>query len=147
MNLIKMLKEDHKKVLMITDKLLQSSQRAIKIREQGFTQLVEELTIHTQFEEQIFYPALKAKTETKGLIFEAYEEHHIVDVVINEMKQLAFNDEKWFAKLAVLNENLKHHIKEEEHSVFVKAKKLLPEKLLSQMAEELSAYKMKAESV
>lgn len=139
-----MLKEDHKKVLMIMNKLLQSSQRAVKVREQGFAQLVEELTIHTQFEEKIFYPVLKAKTETKSLILEAYEEHHIVDVIVNEMKQLAFNDEKWFAKLTVLNESLKHHIKEEEHSVFVKSKKLLPEKILSQMAEELSDFKEKA---
>lgn len=144
MNVIKMLKEDHKKVLMIMEKLLKSSQRAVKVREQGFAQLVEELTIHTQFEEQIFYPALKTKAETKSLIFEAYEEHHLVDVIINEMKQLAFNDDKWFAKLTVLNENLKHHIKEEEHSVFVKAKKILPEKIMSQMAEELSDFKEKA---
>jgi iron-sulfur cluster repair protein YtfE (RIC family) len=144
MSVLKLLKEDHQKVIKILGQLSESSQLAIKIRKQGFDQLVQELTIHTTFEEQILYPALKKNAKIKDMIFEAYEEHHFVDFIIREMQQLPVNAETWLAKLSVLEENLKHHIKEEEKSLFPKAKLILSENTQNQMEIQLKEYKAKS---
>lgn len=143
MSVFKLLKEDHQKVIGLIDELLQSSTGAVKSRKQRFGDLVKELTIHTQFEEQVLYPELKKNTKIKNLIFEAYEEHHLVDFIINEMQQLEFNDETWIAKLTVLKECLRHHIKEEEKSVFPKAKQFLKNDIQKQIKITLIEFKDK----
>ncbi len=75
-----------------------------------------ELSAHTKIEEEIFYPAVRSLETRKAeeLVNEAYEEHHVVDLVLNELPQVDPGDERFEAKMTVLSELVDHHAKEEE---------------------------------
>src|SRR5207253_8076736 len=75
------------------------------------------LTIQEKIEEHIFYPAVKERATSKpleALVTEAYEEHHLVDIVKAEIENTPFDSEEWAAKLKVMMENIEHHALEEE---------------------------------
>jgi hypothetical protein len=72
-----------------------------------------ELKIHAQIEEEIFYPALKGKIDD-DLLKEAYVEHDGAKILINEIVASGPSDEFFEAKVTVLSEEIKHHVKEEE---------------------------------
>ena len=69
-------------------------------------------------EEEVLYPALKAHPKAKELTLEAYEEHHVVDLVLEELENTPVTDEQWGAKFTVAKENIEHHIEEEEGEMF-----------------------------
>ncbi len=72
-----------------------------------------ELKIHAQIEEEVFYPALKGKIDD-DLLKEAYVEHDGAKVLINDIVASGPDDEFFEAKVTVLSEEIKHHVKEEE---------------------------------
>jgi hemerythrin superfamily protein len=85
-----------------------------------------ELSAHTKIEEEIFYPAVR-KLETRKaeeMVNEAYEEHHVVDLVLNELPQVDPGDERFEAKMTVLAELVDHHAREEEKEMFKIAEKI-----------------------
>ena len=127
MNPFTLLKADHKKVAGILEKIDETTERAIKTREELFTQLKTELDIHTRIEETIFYPALEEADETHDITLEAYEEHKVVKTLLNELEALGKDKEEWTAKFTVLKENIEHHVEEEEGEMFTKARKVLGE--------------------
>jgi hemerythrin superfamily protein len=75
-------------------------------------------------EETLFYPQLKAEKPTEDLILEAYQEHHVMDLLIEEISALKPSDEEWQPKIKVLQENTEHHIEEEEGELFPKVRKI-----------------------
>jgi hemerythrin superfamily protein len=86
-----------------------STDRKAKIAERICT----ELKIHAQIEEEVFYPALKGKIDD-DLLKEAYVEHDGAKVLINDILASGPDDEFFEAKVTVLSEEIKHHVKEEE---------------------------------
>jgi len=135
MNAFQLLKEDHKKVAGIFEKLEPTTERGVKTREELFTQLKNELDVHARIEETIFYPALREADETHDIVLEGYEEHKVVKTLLAELDKLPKDDETWGAKLKVLQENVEHHVEEEEGEMFKGARKVLSEA----EAEELGA--------
>ena len=133
MNAFQLLKEDHKKVAGIFEKLEPITERGVKTREELFTQLKNELDVHAKIEETIFYPALREAEETHDIILEGYEEHKVVKTLLAELDKLPKDDETWGAKLKVLQENVEHHVEEEEGEMFTSARKVLSK----EQAEEL----------
>jgi iron-sulfur cluster repair protein YtfE (RIC family) len=127
MNAFTLLKADHKKVAGILEKIDETTERAVKTREELFTQLKTELDIHTRIEETIFYPALKEADETRDITLEAFEEHKVVKTLLGELESLGKDKEEWTAKFTVLKENIEHHVEEEEGEMFPKARKVLGE--------------------
>jgi iron-sulfur cluster repair protein YtfE (RIC family) len=125
MNAFTLLKADHKKVAGILEKIDETTERAVKTREELFTQLKTELDIHTRIEETIFYPALKDADETRDITLEAFEEHKVVKTLLGELESLGKDKEEWTAKFTVLKENIEHHVEEEEGEMFPKARKVL----------------------
>jgi hemerythrin-like domain-containing protein len=120
MNAITMLKEDHEKAKKLMDELEKTTERGVKTRSEKWTKLLKDLTIHENIEEEIFYPALKAKDvkELNEIVLEALEEHHLVDDIVEQLKDTPFDDEHWSAKFKVTKENVEHHIDEEEKEMF-----------------------------
>jgi hemerythrin superfamily protein len=115
---IDMLKEDHEKV----NKLFEDFESA-EGREQAeiaATALVE-LEVHADIEEKLIYPAIREQIDENEMMNEAVEEHHLVHVLIRELKKLKPKDEVFQAKFKVLGELVKHHIEEEENEMFPKA--------------------------
>lgn len=141
MDAFELLKKDHEKVSGIFEKLEPTTERAVKTREELFTQLKQELDIHTQIEEQIFYPAIKEAQETHEITLEAYEEHAVVKQLLAELEQLSKDDETWGAKLTVLKENVEHHVEEEEGEMFPSAKKVLSSEQIEALGERMEAAK------
>ncbi len=79
----------------------------------------EDLEVHTAIEEKIFYPAVHSFSEQLAeVVDEGVQEHHVIDVLIDEARTLKPEDPEWVAKVAVLIENVEHHAEEEETELF-----------------------------
>jgi hypothetical protein len=141
MNPFELLKKDHQKVASLMDRLEKTTERGIKTREDLFKQIKEELDIHAQIEEAIFYPALQVETETEEITREAYEEHKLVKSLLSELESLPKDDEQWGAKFKVLKENVEHHVEEEEGEMFTKARKALDKEELDELGEQMEEEK------
>ena len=135
MNAFELLKKDHKKVSDLFKQLDETTERAVKTREELFGKLKQELDIHARIEETIFYPAIKDAEETREITLEAFEEHNVVKQLLSELDAMPVDDERWTAKLTVLKENVEHHVEEEEDEMFKDAQKVLS----AEQVEELGA--------
>jgi hemerythrin superfamily protein len=83
------------------------------------TRMSEDLATHSTIEEEIFYPAVRDLSEKIGeTVDEGLQEHHVADVLEEEIKALAPGDDEWVAKMTVLIESVEHHIDEEEEELF-----------------------------
>ncbi len=82
---------------------------------------IHELEIHAELEERLIYPAIREEIDADDLMNEAVEVHHLVHVLIAELKKLKSSDEKFNAKFTVLGELCKHHIEEEEGEILPQA--------------------------
>jgi hemerythrin-like domain-containing protein len=81
-----------------------------------------ELSVHAQIEEEIFYPAVKAALKDKLLVPEATVEHASLKDLIAQIEGVEPDGEVYDAKVKVLSEYVKHHVKEEQNEMFPKAK-------------------------
>lgn len=108
---IALLKADHRTVEELFDEFQEASgrQRKWKVAEQ----ICNELKIHATIEEEIFYPAFEGKIDD-DLYHEAYVEHDGAKVLINDILASGAEDEFFEAKVTVLCEEIRHHVKEEE---------------------------------
>ena len=150
MNAFQLLKEDHQKVNGIFQQLEPTTERAEKTRTELFARLSEELDVHARVEETIFYPAIKQAAETREIVLEGFEEHHVVKLLLKELEAVPVDTEQWTAKLKVLQENVEHHVEEEEGEMFQKARQVLSEeeinRLGAQMEEEKKRLKEQSKS-
>jgi Hemerythrin HHE cation binding domain len=120
---VALLKEDHRKV----EKLFESFEKArdAKRKQALVKEICTELSIHTIIEEEIFYPTCKGRIEDDDLIDESYVEHDGAKVLIAELLDSEPDAEFYDAKVSVLSEMIKHHVKEEEkrsEGLFAQAK-------------------------
>jgi len=106
---IAMLKADHRKV----EDLFEKYEKARGKKADIARQICIELTVHTLIEEEILYPACKGKVE-QDMLDEAYVEHDGAKVMIGELESGKPSDAYYDAKVKVLSEEIKHHVKEEE---------------------------------
>ncbi len=147
MDLYKLLQEDHQKVKALLKELEDTTERAEKTRDRLIREVEAELSVHSEAEEQFLYPRLQGISETKDLAYEAIEEHKVVKTLLTELVSEAKGTAEWTAKLAVLKENVEHHIEEEEGEMFTKAKRALPREDSNAIAEEIMEYKEEHEEV
>ena len=87
------------------------------------TRICNELKIHTEIEEEIFYPAVRKAIDDGDLMDEALVEHAGAKELIAQLEDMSPDDELYDAKVTVLGEQIRHHVKEEEGEMFPKAKK------------------------
>jgi hypothetical protein len=141
MDALQLLKQDHEEVKGLLEKLDSTTERGVKTREELFTRVTRELEVHEAIEEEIFYPALKEHPKAKELVLEAYEEHHVVDTVMAEIRELPYDDETWGAKLTVMKENVEHHIEEEEQEMFEQARDVFSKDELEELGARMEERK------
>ena len=118
---IAMLKADHKKVSALFDQFEKTRSPAKK--KEIVATICQELTVHTTLEEEIFYPEVKAAMKDKELVPEAKVEHASVKDLIAQVEGREPDGEDYDAKVKVMGEFVKHHVKEEQNEMFPKAKK------------------------
>ena len=126
MNAIDLLKEDHarvKKLFKAFEKAKEGDHDAI---EDIITSACTELKVHSKIEEEIFYPAVRAKAdhELEELLNEAKVEHGSVDGLVEKLTTVKMDDEMYKANFTVVVEYVKHHVQEEEKEMFPKVRKL-----------------------
>ena len=85
--------------------------------------ICNELTVHAQIEEEIFYPALRDAIDDEDLMDEADVEHASAKQLIAQLEQLEVGSDHYDATVTVLGEYIDHHVKEEEGEMFSKARK------------------------
>ena len=144
MDALALLKKDHDAIKKLLKELEDTTERAVKTREEGFGRLTFSLTVHEQIEETILYPGLKQHAQTKDIVLEAYEEHDVVDKVLGDLEATPVDDESWHAKLKVMSENLHHHIEEEEGQMFEQARTVFDREVLEQLGEQMQQIKSQA---
>ena len=127
MNAITMLKADHQTVKQLFRKFEAAGDRAHKTKQQLGDQILHELDVHAALEEEIFYPAVQARARKPlaDTLAEGIQEHHVVHVLIGELRQLRAESDEYNPKMTVLIENVEHHIEEEEGELLPQAQKLL----------------------
>ena len=121
---IKLLKADHKEVADLLEKY--ENGRLSKDRKMAVAkQICLALTVHAQIEEEIFYPAAREASIRDGddLLDEAEVEHGSIKDLVGAIENGSPEDELFDARLKVLGEYVKHHVKEEENELFPKARK------------------------
>jgi hypothetical protein len=135
---IRLLKADHREVDGWFEEYEQLESEAEKLK--LFQQIALALKVHTQIEEEIFYPAERGEVED-DLLDEAYVEHDGAKKLIAEIEAMQPADDFYDAKVKVLGEYIKHHVKEEEQpgGVFAQAKR--GEEDLEAMGERLKQRK------
>lgn len=103
-------------------------------------EICQELTVHAQIEEEIFYPALREAIKDTDLLAEAEVEHQSAKDLIAQIESESEPDEMFDAKVTVLGEYIDHHVKEERNEIFPKARAARKLDLVA-MREELAARK------
>lgn len=138
MDAFNLLKQDHRKVEELFAQL-ESSRGQAKLR--VFEQIKMELDLHAHIEETVFYPALEEPKQTHEIVLEAYEEHDVVKKLLRELGRAKTANEEWEAKAKVLQENVEHHVEEEEGELFKKASAALSREEIEELGEQLAAEK------
>jgi hemerythrin superfamily protein len=103
-----------------------------------FEEIADKLAVHAAIEENHFYPAAKSE-DTEDLLLTSVEEHLSVKRLIADLLQLDGEDETFEAKVKVLQEQVAHHVEEEEDSLFPKVEKLLDVETLEELESEMVA--------
>ncbi|HWV14277.1 MAG TPA: hemerythrin domain-containing protein [Cellvibrio sp.] len=140
-----LLRADHKHVSDLFAEYEKS--RSTSKKKDLVTKICTELSVHAQIEEEIFYPAVKRALKDKELIPEATVEHATLKDLIAQVEGIEPDGEMFDAKIKVLSEYVKHHVKEEQGEIFPKAKAAeldlisLGEKLLQRKTELLNQRK------
>jgi hemerythrin superfamily protein len=145
MDAITLLKDDHRTVEQLFKRFEQAGDRAHVQKRQIVDRIIEELSVHTAIEEQVFYPVARAAVPaTEAIALESLEEHHIVKWTLSELVDLDPADERFDAKVTVLMESVRHHVKEEESAFFPKVRDRLGRNELAELGQALADAKKSA---
>jgi hemerythrin superfamily protein len=141
---IALLKADHRQVEAWFSEFEKSKSSAKK--QQLASKICEALTVHTTIEEEVFYPAFLQMTEDKDMHHEAVVEHDGAKKLIAEIQEMSPEDDYFDAKVTVLSEMIKHHVREEEKPAGMFAEARKSEMDLRALGEQLLARKRDLQS-
>lgn len=140
---VALLKADHRKVEELFAKFMEGETEE---KEALVVEICTELTIHSMLEEEIFYPACQSAMDDEEPINEAYVEHDGAKVLIAELMDSDADDTFFAAKVTVLSEMIKHHVAEEEETLFPEAEQTdldleeLGQKMLKRKEELIAKF-------
>jgi len=122
---VEVLKKDHDEVEKLFDQYEDAKEESnTELKAQIVAAVCKALTIHAQIEEELFYPALRrSEHDAEDLVDEAAVEHQTVKALVGELQGATPDEELFDAKVKVLSEYVKHHVKEEEGEMFPLARK------------------------
>ena len=144
MNAIKLLKQQHREV----EKLFKQCEAAKSAapREKAFNEIADALAVHGTIEEQHFYPGVK-ESQTEDILLESVEEHLEIKRAIADLLEMDADDDEYMAKVKVLQEDVEHHVEEEEGELFPKVEKLFDAEALEALgaAMEETAEELRRE--
>jgi len=147
MDALSLLRKDHRTV----EALFKQFEKGKGNQREVVKQIIKELVVHAAIEEQIFYPAVRKasdeaskRDDAEDMVLEALEEHHIVKWTLSELSKMAPSDERFEAKVTVLIESVRHHVKEEQEELFPKVERLFEPAELRELGKLLEKAKKTA---
>ena len=141
-NVIDILKQEHEMVLSMLSEL---ASKGISGREQKYESLKENIMPHMIGEEQALYPRLKEEAEMRDMVLESIEEHGAVKTLLGQLDSASSSEEDgWVAKLKVIQENVDHHISEEEDEIFPRMQQKMSSDELSSLGSRYEEAKRSA---
>lgn len=148
-NPIEIIKRDHRSVEALFKEYEDVDDKAYETKKELVEKISSELKIHTEMEEKLFYPKMEEVFANEGdkMVEEAYAEHDVAKRLIEELSVTHPEDPQFDAKVKVLNENIAHHVMEEEEELLPKAEKEMTEEMLNQIGEDMEAFKLENGSV
>ncbi|WP_194836460.1 hemerythrin domain-containing protein [Nocardia sp. XZ_19_369] len=142
---IVLLREDHKAIRKLFRDFEKAGDSAKATKGRLVDKIIEALTVHTYIENEGMYPEVrKLIPDLESDILESYEEHHVADLLVQELATMKPDDEHFTAKATVLIENVEHHIEEEEDEWFPQVREHLGRKQLQEIGARLLELKKKA---
>jgi hemerythrin superfamily protein len=137
---IALLEADHREVKAMFTQFEELSDRARASKKKLTDQICTALEVHTQIEEEIFYPAVReASSDLEDIVDESLVEHASAKELIAQLQEMDPEDELYDAKVKVLGEQIDHHVGEEEGEMFPKVRKLKLD--LAALGQEMAARK------
>lgn len=138
---LELLMSDHRKVEQLFKKYEAEKEGDEDARQTLAEQICDELTVHAQVEEELFYPWLRENLpeDKMELVEEAEVEHRTAKDLIDEIEGADTVDEAFDAKVKVLSEYIQHHVEEEEDEIFKEVKEMKDE--LDELGEAMAARK------
>jgi hemerythrin-like domain-containing protein len=132
-----LLRQQHRELRVLLKEVLRAD--SPRERRALLHEIAARLEVHTRIEEEIFYPALRAEGGggLELLVLEAYEQHHIVDLVLRDLVRADAGAERFAAKLSVFQELIEHHVEEEEHEMFPAAERKLAARRLEELGRRM----------
>lgn len=143
-NPIEIIKRDHRNVEALFKEFEDLGERAFETKAQVVENIIRELRLHAEMEEVLFYPRAEevlSKEEVR-MVEEAYAEHDVAKRLLEELSITHPEDPQFDAKVKVLNENVAHHIMEEEKELLPLVEKKMKEEEMNEIGEELKAFKL-----
>lgn len=136
-NALELLHDQHEEVENLIEEIEDSDDSSEKLM--LFLQLADKFAAHAMIEEQLFYPSLLEQSSREDLV-EATEEHLECKRLLADMLELDVADEHFDAKLAVLKENIRHHVHDEEEvNLFKLARRSMSQDELIALGSEMLA--------
>jgi hemerythrin-like domain-containing protein len=138
---LEMLVADHRKVDMMFEQYEDGKEDSSEDQKRELAQRIcMELKVHTQIEEELFYPWLRENLDETDLVEEATVEHQSAKDLIAQIEGAGEVDETFDAKVKVLGEYIKHHVNEEENEIFPQVRSNQEE--LDELGQEMTARKV-----
>jgi hemerythrin superfamily protein len=145
MDAITLLKEDHRAVEALFKKYEKLGERAGKTKQTTVDKLVRLLSVHASIEETVLYPYIREHApELESTVLEALEEHLVAKWELDALEKMKPSDERFDAKVSVLTESVRHHVKEEEKQLFPKIREKFSRADLQELGEALAQAKKSA---
>lgn len=144
-NPIDIIKRDHKTVEGLFRKYEELSEDALETKQKLIERITKELRIHTEMEERIFYAKAKEVfgKEDDKIVEEAIAEHDVAKRLLEVLSVTHPEDPQFDARVMVLNENVAHHVKEEEEELLPRAEQSMDKDTLDQLGEDMEAFKLR----
>lgn len=141
MHIFEFLKEDHKKVNTLFEKIV--SARSDNRRETLLQDVKQELLAHAHAEDAVFYETLakEGDEEMQKRIAMARQEHEEVERMLMELERMRPGSDRWLIHFGMLKHAVEHHVQEEEGDIFAMAKTILERSQATELAEEMQTVK------
>ena len=138
---IALLKEDHRNVEELFKEIEQLPEKQKTKRKRLVKKAIDELSLHADVEEQIFYPAVQDAAKEQDLVLEAVEEHELAKTLMQQLQRMESDDEHLKPKAMVLIKTVRAHVKEEESQMFPKIKGALTRDQLKELGQRIEEGK------
>jgi hemerythrin superfamily protein len=139
---IALLKSDHRAVEKLFKRFENAGDSAYRTKRKLVDDIIRELSVHAAIEEQFLYPAVRREVpRSEDDTLEAIEEHHVAKWILSELEPMDPKNERFDAKVSVLIESVRHHVREEEHTLFPEVRSGMSRKDLLELGAQLAEGK------